>query len=184
MKLIVIFVVLLAPTIGFGQKLPGNFTCQDLIDTADGKLSRSTDGGRTYVPINAPRPRDAFGQTLLAHDTYQCRRLARGEITAADFDALRAEKMHQLNGERNKVLVERKQLENQQRARHLVAYLDYGGGVPDLNRIASHVPQAKSAFQTLWLLTGGMFALLFDQINTGFSSGVWHCYLEWLSPEC
>jgi len=116
MKLILILVVLLAPSIAFGQKLPGNFTCQDLIDVADGRASRSTDGGRTYVPINVPRPRDAFGQALLAHDTYLCRRLARGEITVAEFDALHAEKMHQLGGERNKVLVERKQMENQQRA--------------------------------------------------------------------
>jgi hypothetical protein len=68
-------------------------------------------------------------------------------------------------------------------SRHLVAYLDYGGGVPDLIQIASHILQAKNAFQTLWLLTGGMFALLFDQIDTGFSKGAWHCYLKWLPPE-
>lgn len=68
--------------------------------------------------------------------------------------------------------------------RHLVAYLDYGGGVPDLAHVAGQIPQAKSEFQSVWLLTGGMFALLFDQIDTGFSSGAWHCYLKWLPPEC
>ena len=116
MTLIIILIALLVPSTTFAQKLPGKFTCQDLIDTADGKVSRSTDGGRTYVPINVPRPRDAFGEALLAHDTYLCRRLVGGEITVAEFDALHAEKMHHLRNEQQKILVERKQLENQQRA--------------------------------------------------------------------
>lgn len=107
---------MLFPTIAPAQKLPGKFTCRDLVDVADGKLSRSMDEGKTYVPINVPRPRDAFSQTLLAHDTYQCQRLLRGEITAAEFDALRAEKIHQLNGERRKAFMEQKQLEIQQQA--------------------------------------------------------------------
>ena len=116
MTLIIILVALLVPSTTLAQKLLGNFTCQDLIDAAGGRASHSTDGGRTYVPINVPRPRDAFGQSLLAHDTYLCRRLARGEITGSEFDALHAEKMHQLGGERQKVLMERKVLENQERA--------------------------------------------------------------------
>jgi hypothetical protein len=112
---IVLMLGLLLPTMAFGQKLPGNFTCQDLIDSAEGKVSRTNDGGVTYVPINVPRPRDAFGQALLTHDTYLCRRLVRGEIGATEFDALHAEKAHQMNGDRHKALVDRKNLENQER---------------------------------------------------------------------
>ena len=116
MTLIIILVALLVPSTILAQKLPGDFTCQDLIDVADGKLSRSTDGGRAFVPIKVPRPRDAFGEALLAHETYLCRRLVGGEITVAEFDALHAEKVHQLRGEQQKILAERKQLENQQSA--------------------------------------------------------------------
>jgi hypothetical protein len=108
--------MLLLPSVVFGQKLPRNFTCQDLIDSADGKASRSNDGGRTYVPINAPRPRDNFGQALLDHDTYFCRKLQRGEIDVNEFDARHAEKVHQLSLEREKALAHRRALENQERA--------------------------------------------------------------------
>jgi hypothetical protein len=67
---------------------------------------------------------------------------------------------------------------------HLVAYLDYGGGVPDLAQVAGQVSEAQTAFQSVWLLTGGMFALLFDQIKVGYPGGNWCCYLDWLPPEC
>ena len=77
--------ILFLPSIGFAQKLPGNFNCQDLIDAANGKLSRSTDGGITYVPINVPQPKDAFDQAMLSHDTHLCHRLAREEITVDEF---------------------------------------------------------------------------------------------------
>ena len=116
MALVLVVLSLLFPSVLFAQRLPGNFTCQDLIDVANGKLSRSPDGERTYVPINRPQPKDAFGQALLSYDTYQCQRLSRGEITVEQFNALHAEKMHQLGAERNKVLMERKNLENQEKA--------------------------------------------------------------------
>ena len=50
MKLILIVMTLAVPSIALAQKLPGNFTCQDLIDTADGKASRSnaTEGTLTF----------------------------------------------------------------------------------------------------------------------------------------
>jgi hypothetical protein len=98
------------------QKLPGNLTCQDLIDVASGKASRSNDGGKTYVPINKPQLRDAFDQALLSHDTFLCKRLSRGEITVDEFNALHNEKAHQLRDEKHQALVERQKLENQQRA--------------------------------------------------------------------
>jgi hypothetical protein len=116
MKILLLLSILSIPNLSLAQNLPNNLTCQDLIEVADGKLSRTPDGGRTYVPINRPQPKDAFGQALLSYDTYQCRRLSRGEITVDQFNALHAEKMLQLGGERNKVLMERKNLENQERA--------------------------------------------------------------------
>jgi hypothetical protein len=116
MKILLLLSVLSLPTLGLAQKLPGNLTCQDLIDVSNGKLSRSNDGGRTYVPINRPQPADAFDQTLLSYDTHLCGRLSRGEITVAEFNALQDEKALQLRGERAKVLAEQKALENQQRA--------------------------------------------------------------------
>ena len=115
MSLILILVALLAPAVTFAQKLPGHFTCRDLIDSSNGKLSHTDDGGRAYVPINVPRPRDAFGQALLAHDTYLCRRFARGEISVSEFDVLHAEKVQQINRERHKAVVGRKNWENQER---------------------------------------------------------------------
>jgi hypothetical protein len=68
-----IVALLLSVSISFAQTLPGNFTCQDLMDSADGKVSRTTDGGRTYVPINVPRPRDATGYAMLTYTILQCR---------------------------------------------------------------------------------------------------------------
>ncbi len=114
MKRFLILAVLVIPCVAFAQKLPPGFTCQDLIDTSEGKVSRSTDGGRTYFPIKKPQPKNAFGAALLSHDTQLCYRLSRGEITIDQFNALHDEKDHQLRGEIEKVLVERKNLENQQ----------------------------------------------------------------------
>lgn len=116
MKVLLILLILSLPNLSLAQKLPAGFTCQDLIDTSEGKVSRSTDGGRTYVPIKRPQPRDAFGVALLSHDTQLCFRLSRGEITVDQFNALHDEKFQKLRGERERVLVERKQLENQQQA--------------------------------------------------------------------
>ena len=104
------------PGLSLAQKLPPGFTCQDLIDTSEGKLSRSTDGGRTYVPIKTPRTSDPFGAALLSHDTHLCYRLSRGEITVDQFNALHDEKFHQLRGEMAKAIAEQKNLENQQKA--------------------------------------------------------------------
>jgi len=104
------------PGLSLAQKLPPGFTCQDLIDTSEGKLSRSTDGGRTYVPIKTPRTSDPFGAALLSHDTHLCYRLSRGEITVDQFNALHGEKFIELQGERAKAIAQRKSLENQQKA--------------------------------------------------------------------
>ncbi len=123
MKILLVLAVVLIPSLSAAQKLPNNFTCQDLIDTSNGKLSRSTAGGKTYVPINRPQPKDPFGQALLSYDTQLCHRLSQGELTVADFNALHDEKVRQLGteraaalAEREKLLIEQKKLENQQRA--------------------------------------------------------------------
>ena len=114
--LLTMLAALSLPGLSLAQKLPPGFTCQDLIDTSEGKLSRSKDGGRTYVPIKKPRASDAFGAALLSHDTHLCYRLSRGEITVDQFNALHDEKFHQLRGERAKAIAEQKSLENQQKA--------------------------------------------------------------------
>ena len=54
-----------------------------------------------------PQPTDAFGQALLSHDTHVCHRLARGEITVDEFNALGDEKALQLTAEKTKVLADR-----------------------------------------------------------------------------
>jgi hypothetical protein len=102
------------------QNLPQNLTCQDLIDTAAGKSSRSIDGGRTFVPIKRPQTNDQFDQALLTHDTQLCQRLTRGEITLDNFNTSHNDKLYQLQLdrdkailERNKALAEQKTLENQ-----------------------------------------------------------------------
>jgi hypothetical protein len=107
---------LLSVSLSFAQKLPGNFTCQDLIESADGKVSRTTDGGRTYVPIKVPRPGDAAGYSMLTYTTLQCRRLSSGEISLSEFDTLNAEKARQLQNDRQKTAIERRNIENQERA--------------------------------------------------------------------
>lgn len=113
MKILLLLVVVLIPSLSSAQRLPTNFTCQDLIDISNGKLSRSTDGGKTYLPINRPQPKDPFGQALLSYDTQLCYRLSRGEITVADFNALHDEKQRQLLADRQKLFSEQKALENQ-----------------------------------------------------------------------
>jgi hypothetical protein len=108
--------LMLSASLSFAQRLPGNFTCQDLIDHADGKVSRSTDGGQTYVPINVPRPRSASGHAMLTYSSLQCRRLARGEISVSEFDALNAEKALQLKNEDHKLQIEKQNADNQEKA--------------------------------------------------------------------
>jgi len=103
MKALLLLFILSLSSLSFAQKLPRNLSCQDLIDTANGILSRSTDGGRTYVPINRPRPKGAFGRVLLSHATNLCHRLSRGEITVEGFNALYDENVHQLRLERERV---------------------------------------------------------------------------------
>lgn len=123
MKILLLLAVVLIPSLSSAQRLPNNFTCQDLIEISAGKLSRSTDGGKTYVPINRPQPKNSFGQALLSYDTQLCHRLSQGEITVADFNALHDEKVRQLETERaaaladrQKLLIEQKRLETQQRS--------------------------------------------------------------------
>ncbi len=93
------------------QDLGNGFTCQDLIDSAAGKASRSTDGGKTYVPVRKPQPRDRYGAELLAHDTYNCQRLQRGEISFGQFTAERAERANRLQDERQREALNRANFE-------------------------------------------------------------------------
>lgn len=116
-------IVLASLQLTFAQKLPQNLTCQDLIDVAAGKMSRSTDGGLTYVPVKRPYATDPFAQNLLAHDTQLCQQLSRGGITLDEFNTSHNEKMYKLNLDRNKVMSDRqkaladqKVLENQGQA--------------------------------------------------------------------
>src|SRR5436190_23880355 len=107
MKALLIVFVLSLPNFSLAQNLPDNVTCQDLIDLSNGRLSRITDGGNTYVPIRAPQPKDAFGAALISHDTYLCQRLSRCEISVAEFTAIHDKKTIQLKVDRVKVLTDR-----------------------------------------------------------------------------
>jgi len=147
-KVLLILLILFLPNLSLAQKLPPGFTCQDLIDTSEGKVSRSTDGGRTYVPIKRPQPKDAIGAALLSHDTQLCYRLSRGEITVDQFNALHDEKFHQLQGERERVLVERKQLENQQQViRNQQAAIQAQREAVQVQRQTAQALQAEAARQ-------------------------------------
>lgn len=85
---------------------------------------------------------------------------------------------------RHPVLGKVKKARKQLVSRHLVAYLDYGGGVPDLAQVTTQIPEAKNAFETTWLITGAMFALLFDRIQVTYAAGNWKNYLDWLPHDC
>lgn len=69
-------------------------------------------------------------------------------------------------------------------SRHLVAYLNYGGGVPDLVRVAKAIPEAEGAFEATWLLTGAAFALLFAKCNVGHPIRTWQSFWEWIPEKC
>lgn len=102
------------PVLGVAQQLPRNLSCQDLLDTASGRLSRSNDGGKTYVPIPRPRPVDIFGQVLLSYDTALCGRLSRREISVDEFNALHAAMVQGLSVERQKLTAELARLRQEQ----------------------------------------------------------------------
>lgn len=121
--IVVAFLLLFVAVPSPGQDLGEGITCQDLIDTAAGKVSRSVDGGKTYVPIRTPRPNHRHGAELLARDTLECQRLQKGEISLGQFTADRVERLNRLRDERRREVIDRanfdaqkRQLENQQRA--------------------------------------------------------------------
>jgi hypothetical protein len=115
MKVILILILSSIPNLSWAQKLPHGFTCQDLLDIDSGKLSRTVDGGNTYVPIKRPQVRDQYSKALLAFDTSLCYRLSRGEITVDQFDAMHAEKMYQIGGQKAQFVIEQKRLQLQQK---------------------------------------------------------------------
>jgi len=150
MKHFLILAVLVIPSVTFAQKLPPGFTCQDLIDTSEGRISRSTDGGRTYVPIKTPQPKDAIGAALLSHDTQLCYRLSRREITVDQFNALHDEKVHQLRGERERVLVNRQTLGDQEQIlRNQQSAIQTQREAVQVQREAVHVQRQAATIQAL-----------------------------------
>lgn len=97
MRPTLIFFLLLLPALAIGQKLPGGFNCEDLIDFSNGRISPNR---QTSILVRQPQPKDAFGAALLSYDTELCRRLLRKEITVAEFNAAHAEKVLQLTSAR------------------------------------------------------------------------------------
>src|SRR5918999_2607906 len=67
MKALLILILSCIPSSSWAQKLPHDFTCQELLDVDSGNLSRTTDGGKTYVPIRRPQPKDPFSKALLSY---------------------------------------------------------------------------------------------------------------------
>jgi hypothetical protein len=98
------------------QTLPGNVSCRDLLDIASGRLSRSIDGGRTYIAIKTPQPRDPFEKALMDYDTHLCHRAAKREINSHQFNALHEEKSRHLEAERQKSLAQQRKLEFERKA--------------------------------------------------------------------
>jgi hypothetical protein len=68
--------------------------------------------------------------------------------------------------------------------RHLVAYLNYGGGAPNLNQVAEAVSEAKHSFKTTWLINGLTFVLLFSNGEIGNTRYEWQSFLDWLPDNC
>lgn len=85
---------------------------------------------------------------------------------------------------REPILAKVEKIRRLQAARHLVAYLNYGGGVPDLGKVGQMIVEAKNTFETTWLVTGAMFCLVFDSVDVGYPTGEWKPYLDWLPEEC
>jgi hypothetical protein len=131
---------LMIANVAFAQTFPGNVTCQDLLDIANGHLSRSTDGGRTYIPIKQPQPRDDLEKALIDYDTYLCRRISKREITAEQFHTLRAEKSQQLQAERQNALErERTPIQGQETAREIKKQTPQAESSRQARKGASHV---------------------------------------------
>lgn len=84
--------------------------CQNLVDINSGKVSRSDDGGQTYVPIPQPRPANAFEQAFISYSTTVCKRFARGEISADEVDALLREKAQEIGTDKQKAITELQKL--------------------------------------------------------------------------
>lgn len=74
-------------------------------------------------------------------------------------------------------------VQKQRVIRHLVAYLNYGGGLPDLAQMAQAIPEAGGSFEAVWILTGWACGLLFAKINVGHPVRKWQSYWEWLPEE-
>ena len=96
MEIAILLFALFLPASGFGQLLSEGLTGQDLVDAADGRLSRSTDNGRSFVPVRRPNPRDKSAKILVDYDAELCRKLARSEITARQVTELHNQKSSRL----------------------------------------------------------------------------------------
>jgi hypothetical protein len=131
---------LMMANVAFAQNFPRNVTCQDLLDIANGRLSRSTDGGRTYIPVKQPQPRDDLEKALIDYDTQLCQRISKREITAEQFHKLRAEKSQQLQAERQRALErERTPIQGKEARQEIEKYLPQAALNRHPDRGASHV---------------------------------------------
>lgn len=84
--------------------------CQNLADIDNGKLSRSYDGGKTYVPIQQPRSTNAFDQAFISYSTTACKRYLRGEISLDELKALLNNRSQEIEADRQKGITERQRL--------------------------------------------------------------------------
>src|SRR5262245_46257027 len=101
---VLILVVLLVPGLSLAQNLPNEFTCEDLIDYTNGKVSSAR---------KQPQPKNQYDRALLEYDVQLCRRLQRKEITVAEFNSMQATKLRELTEAKRKAEAERDPINRQ-----------------------------------------------------------------------